>query len=240
LILLNFLSGALRAQFNVSGTVYEISGSPVEFVRVESTGGMFSISDSSGKYRIPVNVTDSITFIYNNKPTQKFGVKDIKYPDQFDISLKIPVQSRYSLLKEVKVYSRSYKQDSIENRAAYSDIFAYEKPRVKSVLSPGGVAGADINELVNIFRFKRNRQLRAFQKRLEIQEEEKYVNYRFSKFIVTRLTGLAAAEADSFMVWYRPSYEFVRASNDLSFNQYVLDASYEFKKLRNLSPAKQE
>ncbi len=186
MLILNFLSGTLRAQLNVSGTVYELSGSAVEFVRVESTGGMFSISDSSGKYRIPVNVTDSITFIYNNKPTQKFSVKDIKYPDQFDISLKISVQSRYSLLKEVKVYSRSYKQDSIENRAAYSDIFAYEKPRVKSVLSPGGVAGADINELANLFRFKRNRQLKAFQKRLEIQEEEKYVNYRFSKFFCNK------------------------------------------------------
>ncbi|MEO5985273.1 MAG: carboxypeptidase-like regulatory domain-containing protein, partial [Ferruginibacter sp.] len=193
LIILHFLPWGLYAQVNVSGTVFEISGSPVEFVRVESTGGIFAITDSSGKFRIPVNVTDSISFIYNTKPTQKFPVKDIKYPDQFDISLKISVQSRYSLLKEVKVYSRSYKQDSLENRAAYSDIFAYEKPRVKSVLSPGGVAGADINELANIFRFKRNKQLRAFQKRLFIEEEEKYVNYRFSKIFVTRLTGLAAA-----------------------------------------------
>lgn len=231
----------LQAQLTVSGTVYDITkNNLVEDVRVVSTGGIFAITDSIGKYRIMVNVTDSISFIYNNKPTQKFPVADIKTPEQFDISLKVPVQSRYSLLKEVKVFSRSYKQDSLENRQTYADVFEYKKPGIKSSMSPGGVAGADVNELINIFRFKRNRQLRTFQKRLEQQEEDKYINYRFNKIFVKRITALQDTHLDIFMVWYRPSYEFVRTSSEITFNQYILNASYQFKKLQQLSPAKHE
>lgn len=231
----------LQAQFTVSGTVYDITkNNMIENVRVVSTGGIFAISDSMGRYSIPVNMADSLSFIYNNKPTQKFPVASIKTPEQFDISLRVPVQSRYSTLKEVKVYARSYKQDSLENRQTYAAIFNYQKPGIQSSMSAGGVAGADLDQLVNIFRFRRNRQLRAFQKRLEMQEEDKYIDYRFNKKFVKRITGLQEPEVDSFMVWYRPSYEFVRGSSEIDFDQYILDASYQYKKLLKLSAAKHE
>lgn len=198
------------------------------------------MSDSMGRYSIPVNNEDSISFVYNDKPTQKFAVAGIKTPEQFDISIKVAVNSKYSVLKEVRVFSRSYKQDSIENRQTYADVFEYKKPRIQSSMSPGGVAGADLDELINIFRFKRNRQLRAFQQRLEMQEQDKYVDYRFSKTFVKRITGLQEPELDSFMVWYRPSYEFVQSSTEITFNQFILNASYQFRKLMTLSPAKKE
>lgn len=231
----------LRAQVTVSGTVYDVSKTNlVENVRVVSTGGMFSITDSLGKYSIIAMPGDSLTFIYNNKPTQKFAVTSIKFPDQFDISIKIPVQSRYSMLKEVKVFSRTYKQDSLENRQTYADVFDYKKPRIESSIGPGGVAGADLGQLINIFRFRRNRQLKAFQERLELQEEERYVNYRFNKVYVKRITGIEGPALDSFMRWYKPSFEFTRASSELLFNQYLLNSSYSFKKLLLYSPARKE
>jgi len=212
----------------------------VENVRVVSTGGLFSITDSLGRYSIIANLGDSLTFIYNNKPTQKFAVNTIKSPDQFDISIKIPVQTRYSMLKEVKVFSRTYKQDSLENRQTYADVFDYKKPRIESSIGPGGVAGADLGQLINIFRFKRNRQLKAFQQRLEIQEQESYINYRFNKAYVKRITGIEEPALDSFMRWYRPSFEFTRASSELLFNQYLLNSSYSFKRLQQYSPARKE
>lgn len=229
----------LQAQITVSGTVYDITKNNfVENVRVVSTGGLFAITDSMGNYNILVKSTDSISFTYNSKPTQKFPVATIKSPDQFDISLKIPVESRFRLLKEVKVFSRSFKQDSLENRQTYADVFEYKSPGIKSSMSPGGVAGADLDELINIFRFRRKRQLRAFQERLEMQEQEKYISYRFNKIFVKRITGIQEPALDSFMKWYRPTYEFVQASSEVAFNQYVLNASYQFKKLINLYPAK--
>lgn len=241
LLLLLFIN-LLRAQVTVSGTIYDVSKTNlVENVRVVSTGGLFAITDSMGRYAIITGPHDSLTFIYNNKPTQKFPVSSIKSREQFDISIKVPVQSRYSMLKEVKVFSKTFRQDSLENRETYADVFEYKRPGIESSMGPGGVAGADLGQLVNIFRFRRNRQLRSFQQRLEMQEQDNYVNYRFNKTYVRRITGIAEPAAlDSFMKWYRPSYEFASSSGELLFNQYLLNSSYQFKKMQQYSPAKHE
>lgn len=234
-------SSLLRAQFTVSGTVLDKTKiNRVENVRVVSTGGMFAITDSMGRYSILVQPGDSLSFVYNNKPTQKFPVNTIANPQQFEISIHLAIESKYSVLKEVIVYSKSYKQDSLENRQTYADVFDYTKPGLSTSIVPGGGVGADVNELINIFRFRRNKRIKAFQQRLEEQEQEHYLNYRFNKILVSRITGLKTPALDSFVVWYRPSYEFAQASSELVFNQYILNASYQFRKLGLLFPGKKE
>ena len=232
---------SVRAQVTVSGTVFDSSKiNYVENVRVVSTGGLFAITDSLGKYIIITGEPDSLIFYYNNKPTQKFAVRSIPDPSRFDISLRINVRGKYHMLNEVIVFSKSHKQDSLENRQAYADIFDYKKPGLSTSVTPGGGVGADLDELINIFRFKRNKRLKAFQQRLEIQEQDKYVDYRFNKVKVKRMTGLTGEFLDSFLVWYRPGYEFTRDSDELVFDQYILNAFYQFIKLVNVPPAKKE
>lgn len=55
-----------------------------------------------------------------------------------------------------------------------------------------------------MFRFKRNRSIESFQRRLLIEEEDKYISYRFNKALVRRLTQLDGAVLDSFMLAFRP------------------------------------
>ena len=230
-----------NAQVLVSGTV--LDNSKINFVEaagVISTSGKIAVTDSLGKYSIQVNAEDSLYFIYNNKPTQKFAVNKIPNTAQFDISLHISVKSRYSLLKEVVVYSKNYKQDSAENRENYGEVFSYKKQGIQTSISPGGGVGLDANELINAFRFKRNKRLKAFQKRLEEDEQEKYINYRFNKVFVRRITQLQSPALDSFLVWYRPTYEFTANSSEIAFNQYLLNASYHFKKTNSVGSAKKE
>jgi len=227
-----FVSLSSRSQIRISGHVVDISRQNyVPFVRVESTGGLFAITDSVGQYSILVNEHDSLNFVYKNKSTQKFAVKAIANPAQFDISLRVPVESKYSVLKEVIVYSKTYREDSLENRKEYADIFDYQKPGLSTGIGPGGIAGADVNELINIFRFKRNRNIKSFQRRLENQEQEKYIDYRFNALHIKRTTGISGVALDSFMRWYRPSYEFAANSSEIAFNQYILNASYQFNKI---------
>jgi predicted transport protein len=214
----------------VSGTVYDSSKiNPIENVRVESVGGKFTWTDSTGHYKIQVTEKDSLTFIYQNKPTLKFSVKDIADPSRFDISLRVKVKTKYSTLKEVVVFAKSYREDSIENRQIYGDIYDFRKPTIRTGVSPDGAVGADVNEIINIFRFRRNKRLKAFQARLEKQEQENFVKYRFNKNFVRRVTQLKGAELDSFMVRYSPSYEFASTADEVTFHKYVLNASYRFK-----------
>lgn len=219
-------------QLTISGTVYDSTKAiPVMDVLVKSGSGTQAITDSAGHYEIVATDKDSLTFIYRNKPTAKFAVRQIQNIGNFDISLHIRVAEKFKTMKEVKVFTKNFRQDSIENRQYYNKIFSYEKPGVASSITPGsGSVGLDLDEFINIFRFKRNKQLRKMQDRLLEQEQENYIKYRFNKTAVKRITRLEGADLDTFMALYKPDFEFSQMATTVEFYQYILTASYQFKK----------
>jgi hypothetical protein len=220
------------AQYKVRGTVYDSSRNyPLEAVTVLSTAGRGTSTNSEGFYEIEVSEKDSIWFSYLGKPTIKFPVLKMVNTMGFDIALQVNV----TVLKEVKVRPRNYKLDSIRNREDYAKVFDYRKPGLKVVTPQYGVgAGFDLNEIINMFRFKRNKSMLAFQQRLLQEERDKFVDHRFNKALVRRLTMLAGNELDSFMRVYRPSYEFTQTSADYDFQLYIKIAHNRFK--RGLPP----
>ena len=226
------LATSAKGQFTISGTVYDSSKIvPVRDVVVKSSGGTMATTDSVGRYNIIASDKDSLTFIYLNKPTARFAVKQIENIGSFDISLHIRVNEKFRTLKEVRVFSNSFKQDSITNREQYAKIFNYQKPGIKTSTSDySGAAGMDLDEFINIFRFKRNKQLKYMQNRLLEQEQEKYINYRFNKTLVKRITRLEGKNLDTFMVLYRPDFDFTHNSSTVIFYQYILNASYQFRR----------
>jgi hypothetical protein len=216
-----------KSQVNLSGTVSDyFSKMPLDAVTVETSSGHYAISDSLGRYTINTEKKDSVWFSYLNKKTMKYIVDTITHPQSFDIALYIDVR----WLPEVRVQSRDYKLDSIENRQTYANIFNYRKPGLRFSQStptannyvPGSVtAGLDLDEIINSFRFKRNREMLAFQQRLIQDEQDKYIDHRYSKFLVKKLTNLDGKELEDFMNIYRPSYDEVLAMNDLELGYYV-------------------
>jgi hypothetical protein len=220
------------AQLIISGTVYDSTKSiPVEKVLVKSGGGNQVLTDSSGHYEILAAENDSLTFIYQNKPTAKFAVKQIPNIASFDISLHVRIKNgKFQTMKEVRVYSKNFREDSIENRIYYNKIFNYQKPGVATSVNPGsGSVGMDLDEFINIFRVRRNRQLKKMQDRLLEQEQENYVKYRFNKMTVKRITRLEGTDLDNFMTLYKPDFEFTQMASTVEFYQYILNASYLYK-----------
>lgn len=221
-----------KSQLTISGTVYDSSRIiPVRDVVIKSSSNTMAITDSNGHYDIVVRETDSLTFIYNYKPTAKFSVKQVNNIGAFDISLHIHVANKFKTLKEVRIYTKSFRQDSVENRRQYDKVFNYSKPGISLTSDANtGAAGLDVNELINIFRFKRNRQLQRMQQRLLEQEKDNYINYRFNKVTIRRITHLDGIELETFMNKYRPDFTFTESSNMIEFYQYILNASYQYKK----------
>ena len=223
-------------QIIISGTVYDSTKQYiVPGVIVKSTGGGTTITDSLGIYHINTTEKDSISFYYANKPTQKFPVKKINSYNDFDISLQVRVFEKYRLLKEVKIFTKNYRQDSAENRVAYSNIFDYHRPGLRTTTTPGTPPGLDINELINVFRFRRNKQNLAFQKRLMEEEEDKYVNYKFNSTLLKRVTGLTGVSLDKYKTLYKPTYEFVVSATELEFYEYILSTVGKFKMKEGLN-----
>jgi len=220
-----------KGQLTITGTVYDSTKFvPVKDVTVKSTSGTMAVTDSNGKYTIVAHEKDSLVFIYLNKPTLKYAVSQVPNIGSFDIALHIRVNEKFKLLKEVKVYAKNHRQDSINNREQYAKIFKYEKPGFAiNSNSYSGTPGVDLDELINIFRFKRNKQLRKMQLRLQEEEKEKFVDYRFNKATVRRVTRLGTEDLGPFMKEYRPDFEFAATSTVVDFYQYILNASYEYK-----------
>jgi len=227
-----FLFVTAKSQLTISGTVYDSTKAiPVKGVLIQSSNGTSTTTDSAGRYAIVTTDKDSLTFIYNNKPTAKFAVQQIPDIGGFNISLHIRLAEKFRTLKEVRIYSKNFKQDSIENREQYAKLFNYQKPGIRlSSNDYSGAAGMDLDELINVFRFKRNRQLRKMQERVMEQEKENYIKYRFNKTTVRRVTRLEGQDLETFMKEYRPSFEFTQQSSIVEFYQYILNASYQFKK----------
>ena len=226
------LAAGAKSQLTISGTVYDSTKTiPVKDVLIKSSNGTSTITDSAGHYAIVTTDKDSLIFIYLNKPTAKFAVRQIPDIGNFDIALHIRLSEKFRTLKEVRVYGKIFKQDSVENREQYAKLFNYQKPGIKlSSDAYTGAAGMDLDELINVFRFKRNRQLRKMQERLMEEEKENYINYRFNKTTVRRVTRLEGKDLETFMKEFRPSFDFTQQSSIVEFYQYILNASYQFKK----------
>lgn len=219
----------------ISGTVYDISARrPLEAVAVLSSSGRGTITDSLGNYSIRVPAKDSIWFSLIGKTTMKYPVDTISNLDHFNVMIHI----RSFELPEVKVRNSYYKFDSIQNRKDYAKIFDFRKPGLRLSNSPsynpGGLTvGFDLDEIINMFRVKRNRSILSLQKRLLDQEQEKYVNNRYSKQFVRKITKLASPELDTFMVRYRPDYEVVQLLNDLELGYYIQQSFEQYKASKN-------
>ena len=224
-------TGTVSAQYKVKGTVYDSSRIyRIEAVTVMSTGGKMTMTDSMGHYQIPVTEKDSIWFSYLGKPTPKYPVLKIADINQFDIALRL----KSDIMQEVRIKSRSYRMDSIQNRKDYAKVFNFHRPTVGSMTSIGPTgAGIDLDELIRVFQFRKNRSMEKFRERLEEQERQKFIDHRFNKVLVKRLTNLDGDELNVFILRYRPSYAFTLTDNEYDFQMYVKKCFEQYKSVKS-------
>ncbi len=214
-------------QVVIRGTVFNMyRTSPLEAVSVVSNSGRGTVTDSNGNYAIRVDFSDSLSFSYLGKSTQKFAVSDMNLTTGFDIALHVNVTT----LSEVRIAPHNYHMDSLQNRKDYEKSFNYEKPGL-TLTSPesGSGVGLDLDALINMFKYRQIRRAQAFQRRLIADEEDKFIDHRFTRFIVKKITHLDGKQLDSFMVTYRPSYQFTKTSSDYDFYDYIKLAYGEYR-----------
>lgn len=226
-----------QTYITISGTVYDVTArNPIEAVSVITNRGQGTFTDSLGRYSITVLQSDSIWFSMLGKATNKFPVDTIKNTEAFNVMIHVRVAD----LPEVRIRTKNYKLDSLENRREYAKYFNFKKPSIsllknRNSYMPGTVSvGIDLQEFINMFRFKHNKSVAALQKRLLQQEQDKYIDYRFNKNFVRKLTKLQQPELDSFMTKYRPSYEFILTLNDIELGYFIQRDFEDYKTKKRL------
>ena len=222
LVLLALLCRTTIAQVVIKGTVYDKQARyGIPHVSVLSSSGIGTATDSLGHYTIKVPGDDSIYFSYLGKISSKFPVKQLMPDQPFDISLPVSVD----ILPSVTVRQPSYHMDSLANRAEYRKVFGYD-PDYGS--APGSGFGMGISFDL-IFNGRKFRRMEAFKARLEREERDKYVDHRFTKALVKRITHLTPPALDSFMVEYRPSYDILKTfETDYDYYSYIKSCGYSF------------
>lgn len=227
--ILFFTVQQIHAQ-EIQGTVYDITQRiPLPYVSVMTTSGNGTQTDSMGFYSIRIAKDDSIWFSYLEKHTPKYPVKTISNPAAFDISIQMSAIE----LPNVTVKKPSYRFDSLQNRKEYEKIFNYRKPGLRTTsLSPGSMGagvGIDLDELINVFRFRRNRNMKFIQNWLIQEEQDKYIDYRFNRIFVKKLTDLDGEQLTAFMKFYKPNYEFAASVNEAEMGLYILECYKQYK-----------
>jgi hypothetical protein len=217
----------------VKGKVFDMTQQiPLSSVSVLSTGGTGTATDSLGRYTLYVNENDSIWFSYLGKGTPKYSVKTIPNLQNFEISLHVNVTE----LKPIMVKPRNYHLDSIANREEYAKAFNFKKPGIGIVTpsGPGAAVGLDLDQFIEMFQFRRNRRMAAFRDRLLREEKEKFIEHRFSRALVIRLTQLRGAELDTFMARYKPDLLFTETATDYEFQSYIKKSFERYQKLKQI------
>jgi hypothetical protein len=213
-------SQAVSGQVLISGTVYDQSQRfAMVGVSVIGVSGTGTTTDSTGSYRIRLFSGDSLYFSYLGRATARFAVKDIPPGYPFNMSLDVAIDS----LATVFVQSRNYLADSLANRKEYEKVFEYGTHYIDKVGTRGRGAGMGVGiDFDMLLNGKKNRQMMALQRRLEEEEKDKYVDHRFNRALVRRITGLEAPALDTFMKEYRPSKEFIQTcETDYEFYHYI-------------------
>jgi hypothetical protein len=212
----------MAAQVMLKGTVYDQTQKiPLSSVSVVSKTGPQSTTDSIGNYKIIVSDKDSVYFSYLGKRSPWFAVGDISNPWSFDVSLRVYAPE----LPPVFITKNSYREDSLQNRRAYERIFDFHSPGLATTSngpeSGSAGVGLDLDALIDVFRFKYNQRQKGYQRFFEWEEHEKYIDHRFSKPLIKKLTGMTDDQVPAFIKQYRPSYEFMEGTSDVDLGLYI-------------------
>jgi hypothetical protein len=223
-------------QVIIRGTVYDHSeGKPLPGVSVLAVSGAGTSTDSLGHYSIRLAFGDSLYCSWLGKVTVKYAVKDIPPEQPFNLTVEeISVRS----LPVFSVFSadRNYYEDSINNRQHYGKSFDYESRGAadgfKMSQRGGFGVGLDLKSLLS--PGDDNRAL-ALQQRLEENEKDKYIDHRFNKALVKKITHLESPALDLFMELYRPSYDALHQfETEYDYYQWISNKAKNFTENRNL------
>lgn len=102
---------------------------------------------------------------------------------------------------------------------------AYKRGTVKDVLTTGGSnggggAGLSITALYNLLS-KEGRNARQLQKIIERDYRDAMIEYRFTRSLVNRVTGLNSERLTDFKQQYKPGYYFILQANDYELIEYI-------------------
>jgi hypothetical protein len=222
-LLLVISTGAIAQRLH--GKIYSLpADSLLSGVNILNAGKHLSTqSTMGGSYEIAVDEGDTVIFSSIGYRPDTLPVAYYMLSNSYDITL-VPATGT---LSAITLYSYDrFRKDSLQRRSEYGYLLDQKNTLVNRKTASKGF-GITISPL-SYFSAKQKAQ-RKLKKRLKEQEKESFIDSRFSKQFVYRITGLAPSSLKLFMALYRPSYTFCRKSGEDEMILYVSEKLKLFK-----------
>lgn len=123
------------------------------------------------------------------------------------------------VLDEVVVTAKGKAEDL---KQVYSS--AYSSSSTSIITKDGGLS------LYNAFSTQ-SKQKRAFQKFMNQELNEKAIDQKFNRELVTELTKIRGQLLEDFMSYYRPTYSQVSSMSDFELRTYIVNSYNEYIQL---------
>jgi hypothetical protein len=186
----------------------------------------YDLSEEDGSYRIQAAPGDHISFSSVGYKADTITVTASLLTAAYLVYLDVRAQT----LQTVRVGQFSnYQLDSMDRRKEYAWVYEHENtPRMAKDRQ-----GADgVGVTLNIFRNTSSaaKQRVRLEKRLEKEEEDCYVDSRYNKDYVGKITRLKGDSLSEFMRIYRPSYVYCRRAANVDILVYISDSYKQYMK----------
>ncbi|RFS22548.1 carboxypeptidase-like regulatory domain-containing protein [Chitinophaga silvatica] len=212
------------AQVRISGMVADQdTKTGLPFVSILNKRTMTgTLSNENGRFYIEAVPGDTLEFSMLSYATRLFTVPGMSSTHD------IYMQKRLFDLQGVDVKGRNYRNDSLAMRDEYGRYFDYKKPGAMDVLKT--LPANPITALTYLVPSKTRKRKEEFHQQLLFWEKEKFIDHRYSPDVVARMTKLQGAELDSFMLKYRPTYQFLNTANEYDLLLFIKQSFDEYQK----------
>lgn len=229
LFLVKQVQGQAR-KVSIIGRVYDadthqaLAGATV----MDISTGQGTRTDSSGSFHIEAADYNHIVFSYVGYRPDTTRINGVYARQRLDIALH---KNKYSIAPvEIIGHRPDYSRDSAERRYWFSDALDEGKTR------GWGAVEHPISALYDALS-GRQKRLWRFQKDYKEFEKRKYIESRVKPGQIEQLFGLKDDSLDAFLLWYNPSYDFVRDATDYQLLEDIKHSIAVFRQVYKKNPA---
>jgi len=198
------------AQSNIKGRVLENqSNQPIEKAKVKNVHqNLWVLTDHNGEFIIDARGNELLEF--QSPDYKKVRLRIVsEQPSRYIIHLEKQENIRVSQMEE-----NSYKSDSLTYDASYFS-------------EMNGARDGEGNTCPGTST-ETKRKHWAFPAIYKKGQSEKYIDFVFTKDVVTKLTNLQDKDLNRFMKNYRPTEKFLRSLTEYEFLEYIKKSYREF------------
>jgi hypothetical protein len=187
---------------------------------------LHDLSEENGSYRIQVAPGERVIFSSVGYRADTIAVTDDMLSGDYPVYLEPKAQT----LQAVTVGSLSnYQLDSMARRNEYSWIYDHGNVnRLERDRKGADGVGVSIDLFKNASSIDKQRE--RLKKRLLKEEQEYYVDFRYPREYIARLTHLQGDSLQKFVTSYRPSYDYCRKAATVDILVFISDSIKKFRK----------